>query len=380
MASSFPSASAAFTLRLITTSSTVNLPKPHRSSGGLSPEMGYCERAVAKSLMRPGHAHASPSPLKLGVSTTSRRRPSWSGPPSGTNDRTARLITSSHPRAKGLQWVALCRLPSSGNSPFRPRPALCPEADARSGRRGWAADLSMVQLRGSQGRKMGRLRTALKRETAKREFARGWKLMERDGGPTLDAEAVRSLRKAADFGFAPAQRALGWAYAEGRGVPIDDAESVRLYSLAVNQGDVRAQVSLGWMYEMGRGVRRDDARATELYASAAQNGSAEAQCYLGWMNETVRGGANDSEAAEWYKKAAAQGYARAQHNLGVLFYHGRGVPQDREQAAALYLKAGSQGYAEARLSIGQMHRDGYLVARNKAEAALWQAWLHPDTP
>ena len=41
-----------------------------------------------------------------------------------------------------------------------------------------------------------------------------------------------------------------------------------------------------------------------------------------------------AEAAKWYRKAADQGYAKAQHNLGVLYDHGYGVPKDEVEAAA----------------------------------------------
>ena len=41
---------------------------------------------------------------------------------------------------------------------------------------------------------------------------------------------------------------------------------------------------------------------------------------------------DDAEAAKWYRQAAERGYARAQHNLGLLYELGRGVPQDFVQA------------------------------------------------
>jgi TPR repeat protein len=37
---------------------------------------------------------------------------------------------------------------------------------------------------------------------------------------------------------------------------------------------------------------------------------------------------NYAEAVKWYKLAAAQGDAKAQHNLGLMYYEGQGVPQD----------------------------------------------------
>ena len=34
------------------------------------------------------------------------------------------------------------------------------------------------------------------------------------------------------------------------------------------------------------------------------------------------------EAVKWYRKAAEQGNAEAQYNLGVMYYKGKGIPQD----------------------------------------------------
>ncbi len=35
-----------------------------------------------------------------------------------------------------------------------------------------------------------------------------------------------------------------------------------------------------------------------------------------------------AEAVKWYRKAADKGDAAAQLNLGIMYYHGRGVAQD----------------------------------------------------
>jgi TPR repeat protein len=43
-----------------------------------------------------------------------------------------------------------------------------------------------------------------------------------------------------------------------------------------------------------------------------------------------------AEAVRWYRKAADQGYAKAQYNLGNMYWYGRGVPQDSAQAERWY--------------------------------------------
>ena len=57
--------------------------------------------------------------------------------------------------------------------------------------------------------------------------------------------------------------------------------------------------------------------------------------------------ARNSTWASWWHKAADQGFAKAQTNLGVLYAHGQGVPQDYAIAYALYNLAAASGYTKA---------------------------------
>ena len=60
----------------------------------------------------------------------------------------------------------------------------------------------------------------------------------------------------------------------------------------------------------------------------------------------------------WWRKAAEQGYAGAQYNLGLMYYHGKGVSQDYEEAASWVRKAADQGDAAAQNNLGSMYREG----------------------
>jgi uncharacterized protein YjbI with pentapeptide repeats len=59
---------------------------------------------------------------------------------------------------------------------------------------------------------------------------------------------------------------------------------------------------------------------------------------------------------EW-EPLAEQGYADAQSNLGVMYYKGRGVPQDDLTAVKWYTLAAEQGYADAQFNLGVMYAD-----------------------
>ena len=59
-----------------------------------------------------------------------------------------------------------------------------------------------------------------------------------------DAEACRWYRKAADQGYAWAQRRLGSMYEFGKGVERSIPKACHLYELAASQGDTWAQDAL----------------------------------------------------------------------------------------------------------------------------------------
>ncbi len=93
---------------------------------------------------------------------------------------------------------------------------------------------------------------------------------------------------------------------------------------------------------------QDDAELSR-FRWAAEQGDAEAQHNLGVMYSTGRGvPQDDSEAVRWYRLAAEQGLAEAQYTLGVAYSEGRGVPQDHVQAYMWLNLAAAQGKEDAR--------------------------------
>ena len=122
---------------------------------------------------------------------------------------------------------------------------------------------------------------------------------------------------------------------------------------------------------------RDEAdRLSELLESldprvlrySATRGDAKAQVNLAVHLEST----GDSESAStWYRRAAEQGVARAQYNLGVLLYQGRGVSKDHAEAVHWYTKAAEQGYLNAMYNLGFMHEHG-LGCEKDFEAAVQQ--------
>lgn len=77
--------------------------------------------------------------------------------------------------------------------------------------------------------------------------------------------------------------------------------------------------------------------------------------------------------SEW-RSLAEQGDAISQHNLGLMYFKGHGVPQDYAQARHWWKKAAAQGQAEAQLALAQMYERGEGVKQSYTKAALWYQW------
>ena len=85
----------------------------------------------------------------------------------------------------------------------------------------------------------------------------------------------------------------------------------------------------------------------------------ETTCHydLGSLYEHGRGVPQDyAEAAKWYRLSAEGGYALAQHALARLYAAGEGVEQDFAEAAAWFRKAADQGYARAQYALACAYR------------------------
>jgi uncharacterized protein len=80
-----------------------------------------------------------------------------------------------------------------------------------------------------------------------------------------------------------------------------------------------------------------------------------------------------STALDWIRKAAEQGFAPAQSNMGVSYYHGRGVSQDYAQAALWFRKAAEQGDALAQAFLGGLYLQGQGVPQDDEQAYFWLA-------
>ena len=102
------------------------------------------------------------------------------------------------------------------------------------------------------------------------------------------------------------------------------------------------------------------------------DGSAKSDYTIGIMYYTGKGVKEDKkEAFTWFRKSAEQGNANAQFSLGVMYYKGVGVEQDRKEAATWLRRAAEQGEAKAQFDLGLMYTKGEGVKEDRGEAVKW---------
>ncbi|MFZ7275211.1 tetratricopeptide repeat protein [Avibacterium avium] len=144
--------------------------------------------------------------------------------------------------------------------------------------------------------------------------------------------------------------------------------AISLAQPLAEQGNVVAQNALGLAYE----GKEEYFQAFKWYQKAAEQGLAKAQFNLGHMYYNGQGVKQDYfQAFKWTQKAAEQGDAKAQYSLGYLYDKGRGVKQDDFQAVKWYQKAAEQGYADAQTNLGVRYALGKGVKLDRNLAKMW---------
>ncbi|MBM3652331.1 MAG: sel1 repeat family protein [Alphaproteobacteria bacterium] len=118
--------------------------------------------------------------------------------------------------------------------------------------------------------------------------------------------------------------------------------------------------------------RNDFAAAFKQLKPLAEKGDARAQADLGAMYFAGKGvAANPKEALKWLRLAADHGNAPAQFNLGTMYLEGQVVMRDYKESMKWNLLAADQGLAAAQVNIASMYYDGVGVAQDYKEAAKW---------
>lgn len=147
---------------------------------------------------------------------------------------------------------------------------------------------------------------------------------------------------------------------------------------AADRGDTAAQARVGVLLLLraleGPTDRRaaNGATAVRYLRLAADKGNAQAQHGLGVAYFSGVGVTqNRTEAVRLYRLAAQQDYAEAQASLGNAYLYGNGAPQDFSEARQWLVKAAEKGSAIAQTDLGIIYSDGRGVAKDDAQAREW---------
>ena len=248
---------------------------------------------------------------------------------------------------------------------------------------------------------------------AEAQFVLGGRYFYGQGAEQDLKEAFRWYRKAAGQGHIEAQFALGGMYFYGNGVEQDLKEAFYWFYEAAGQGNSEAQNYIGTLNEsyqkqgklikakLEKEMSMADEKKGKVYSQALA-GDKNSQFSVGVMeHKKVQGyieelkpleiwisfGSEEEKkwlkdifvlisekykiVARWYNEAADQGYAKAQYNLGLMYFYGNGVEQDLEKAFNCFHKAALQGLPEAQLFLGLMYFNGQGVEQDFKEAARW---------
>lgn len=122
---------------------------------------------------------------------------------------------------------------------------------------------------------------------------------------------VSLFERAAQNGFASAQRCLGYVYEKGLGVACDLSKAFYWCECAAKQGNLEAEYSLGVYYAYGMGVPQNYEKALIHFKHTAENGYIESWRALGITYEKI---GDLYEACKCYEKAIELGLENAKES------------------------------------------------------------------
>jgi TPR repeat protein len=170
----------------------------------------------------------------------------------------------------------------------------------------------------------------------------------------LDTPGLKVIQDAAEEGSPEALSILGRAYERGVGVKKDLVLASVYYIRASRMSSLRAPALLARMIDQPEYFRELKSRVERNDPDAEFAWAALAALKLDYLLAKYQGFITEPQALEFLKNAAAANHIQATIELGLCYYAGRWVPENREQALALWNKAASLGSIEARTRLAAL--------------------------
>ncbi|EJK68140.1 hypothetical protein THAOC_10707 [Thalassiosira oceanica] len=151
-------------------------------------------------------------------------------------------------------------------------------------------------------------------------------------------------------------------------LPHDDASMLAMIHKRVGKGDAEAIYFLGDQYYHGSlGLTKDVSRAIELWTEAAELGSLDAQYALGLVYYTGDGVEEDKPRGTHHlQQAAMKGDVESRNKLGDVEYDNANY----QIALQHYMISAKLGYEKSLNYIKEMFKEGHATKAQYAEALL----------
>lgn len=188
---------------------------------------------------------------------------------------------------------------------------------------------------------------------------------------TLDAEGMKAIRDAGEEGSPEALTILARSYERGVGVQKNIILAALNYIRAIRMSSPRAPGLLSRLMEEGQlfpllksRVNQGDADAQVVWATLAG-------LKIDYLLAQREGMITDKQALEFLIRAVSVQHVQALIELGLCYYSGRWVPEDRQQALSLWERASALGNREAKIRIAAISvRSERDTTRLQASIAL----------
>ena len=155
-----------------------------------------------------------------------------------------------------------------------------------------------------------------------------------------ESEALKYLEKKAKEGNPYAQFSYGSYYADFEFWPYDSQKAFYWFSKAAEKNHPAALNNLALMYIFGNGVKKDVKKGRELMLKAAELGVEYSQYSVAKvyarLDDIIALNANYKEAFKWIEILVKKGSLSAKYDMGVCYFYGRGVPEDKSKAVEIW--------------------------------------------
>ena len=168
---------------------------------------------------------------------------------------------------------------------------------------------------------------------------------------SLDSTGMKAIRDAAEEGSPEALTILGRSYERGVGVEKNIVTAALHYIRAIRMSSPRAPQLLARLMEQGDLFPLLKARVAQRDADAEFVWAALSGLKIDYIMTQREGMITDKQALEFLNQAVSLNHVQAMIELGLCYYSGRWVPENRPLALGMWGRASALGSREAKVRI-----------------------------